>query len=277
MKKNLEKIFASASVVVAIVLIMILLVTAFGGISLDEFNSKLVRGLLITLGVLYILLSTVVLTLAFTSNEVIKEITMRSEQEGSVKATIAVVRKMTKDTCAQVEGVKCTRVSIITNDYGVRLRVEVKIKDKDVAETELLVRGMLEDKFAGALGFRFHSIEIKITSLQSKYEINKEAVDQKVATKLAAIKEEAVKIAESVENADEAETAEITTAIAESAEAIALNDEATKEADATAELTELPEVETANDEIETAESDIENDDTISPINTTKNVVDDTNN
>ncbi|MEG1528812.1 MAG: hypothetical protein RR405_00530 [Clostridia bacterium] len=277
MKKNLEKIFASASVVVAIVLIMILLVTAFGGISLDEFNSKLVRGLLITLGVLYILLSTVVLTLAFTSNEVIKEITMRSEQEGSVKATIAVVRKMTKDTCAQVEGVKCTRVSIITNDYGVRLRVEVKIKDKDVAETELLVRGMLEDKFAGALGFRFHSIEIKITSLQSKYEINKEAVDQKVATKLAAIKEEAVKIAESVENADEAETAEITTAIADSAEAIALDDEATKEADTTAEPTELPEFETANDEIETAESDIENDDTISPINTTKNVVDDTNN
>ncbi|MEG2274719.1 MAG: hypothetical protein RSC44_05235 [Clostridia bacterium] len=277
MKKNLEKIFASASVIVAIVLIMILLVTAFGGISLDEFNSKLVRGLLITLGVLYILLSTVVLTLAFTSNEVIKEITMRSEQEGSVKATIAVVRKMTKDTCAQVEGVKCTRVSIITNDYGVRLRVEVKIKDKDVAETELLVRSMLEDKFAGALGFRFHSIEIKITSLQSKYEINKEAVDQKVATKLAAIKEEAVKIAESVENADEAETAEITNSIAESAEEIVINDEATKEADETAELAELPEVEAANDEIEVAEGDITSDDEIDTLNTTKNVVDDTNN
>ncbi|MEG1663402.1 MAG: hypothetical protein RR338_05385, partial [Clostridia bacterium] len=133
------------------------------------------------------------------------------------------------------------------------------------------------DKFAGALGFRFHSIEIKITSLQSKYEINKEAVDQKVATKLAAIKEEAVKIAESVENADEAETAEITNSIAESAEEIVINDEATKEADETAELAELPEVEAANDEIEVAEGDITNDDKIDTLNTTKNVVDDTNN
>ena len=44
MKKNLEKIFASCSVVVALILVMVLLVTAFGGISTDEFESQLVRG-----------------------------------------------------------------------------------------------------------------------------------------------------------------------------------------------------------------------------------------
>ena len=63
MKKNLEKIFASCSIVVAIILIMVLVVTAFGGIEATEFESKLVQGLIVTLAILYLVLAGVSLVL----------------------------------------------------------------------------------------------------------------------------------------------------------------------------------------------------------------------
>lgn len=202
MKKNLEKVFASASIVVAIVLIMILLVTAFGGIEFKEFESNLVRGLLITLGILYLLLAGISLTLVFLSNDAVKEIILRTEQKGSVRASIGVVRKMVKTTCADVEGLKCTKVGLVTDEYGVRLKVNVKVIDKDVVEIETYVRTLLEDVFLGALGFRFHTIEIKVTSLQPRYKVDKEKIDKAVAERLAEIKSDEEKLSEVIESAE---------------------------------------------------------------------------
>ena len=91
MKKNLEKIFASCSIVVAIILIMVLVVTAFGGIDASEFNSKLVRGLIITLAILYLVLSIISLVLIFVNSDVVKEITLRQEKGGSVRVTSNVI------------------------------------------------------------------------------------------------------------------------------------------------------------------------------------------
>ena len=73
MKKNLEKIFASCSIVVAIILIMVLVVTAFGGIEATEFESKLVQGLIVTLAILYLVLAVVSLVLIFVNSDVAKE------------------------------------------------------------------------------------------------------------------------------------------------------------------------------------------------------------
>ena len=91
MKKNLEKIFASCSIVVAVILIMVLVVAAFGGIEPDEFNSKLVRGLIVTLAILYIVLAVVSLVLIFVNSDVVKEITIRQEKGGSVRVSSKVV------------------------------------------------------------------------------------------------------------------------------------------------------------------------------------------
>ncbi len=190
MKKNLEKIFASASIIIAIVLIMILVVTAFGGISVEEFDNQLVRGLIITLGVLYIALSLLTLVFVFINQDAVKEITMRSEQEGSVKVTLAVVKRIVKKAVEPMEGVKCGKIGIVTNEYGVRLRVNIRIKDKDVVETETFVRAFLEEQFKGALGFRFHAIEIKVTALQAKFVAEKDVVDAKTQERLDVLKAE---------------------------------------------------------------------------------------
>lgn len=192
MKKNLEKIFASCSIVVAIILIMVLVVTAFGGIEAEEFNSKLVQGLLITLAILYILLSVVTLVLIFINSDVVKEITIRQDKGGTSRVSVGVITKLVKNTCKEIEGVKCQKVALVSNEYGVRLKVNVKVVDKDVVEAETYIRTLLEDVFDGEFGFRFSSIEIKVTALTPKYKVDHEAVQAKVDERLAQIKAEAI-------------------------------------------------------------------------------------
>ena len=211
MKKNLEKIFASCSIVVAFILIMVLVVTAFGGVDANEFNSKLVRGLIITLAILYLVLSIISLVLIFVNSDVVKEITLRQEKGGSVRVSSNVITKFVKTTCKQVEGVKCQKVALVSDEYG----------DKDVLETETYLRTLLEDVFLGEFGFKFSSIEIKVMALTPNYKADQAAVQAKVEKKLAEMKaqeeknaqneqsEESVESVESVENAESAEQAEV--------------------------------------------------------------------
>lgn len=221
MKKNLEKIFASCSIVVAIILIMVLVVTAFGGIDANEFNSKLVRGLIITLAILYLVLSIISLVLIFVNSDVVKEITLRQEKGGSVRVSSNVITKFVKNTCKQVEGVKCQKVALVSDEYGVRLKTNVKVVDKDVLETETYLRTLLEDVFLGEFGFKFSSIEIKVMALTPNYKADQAEVQAKVEKKLAEMKaqdeknaqneqsKENVENVESVENAESAEQAEV--------------------------------------------------------------------
>ena len=185
MKKNIEKILASAGLIIALVLIIILVVTAFGGIEQSEFDNKLVKGLIITLGVLYMVLGMSTLVMLFAGSDAVREITLRSEQGGSCKATLGVIRKLVKETFYGMEGVKTGKVTLIVNEYGVKLKVSVRITDRDVFETETYLRTLLEEVFKGALGFKFHAIEFKIVSLQARFKPDKDKVDAAVAEKVA--------------------------------------------------------------------------------------------
>ena len=189
MKKNLEKIFTLASVIVAIILIMVLIVTAFGGIKQEDFDNNLVKGLLFTLGLLYLVLSIVAVVLIFINSDVVKDVTLRTDKGGSVKVSAGVITKYVKSACAQVEGVKCKKVALVSDEYGVRLRVNVKVVDKDVIEVETYLRTLLEDMFLHEFDFSFKSIEFKVTSLVPKYEANKAEIDAEVQKKLEELRE----------------------------------------------------------------------------------------
>lgn len=257
MKKNLEKIFASCSIVVAVILIMVLVVAAFGGIEPDEFNSKLVRGLIVTLAILYIVLAVVSLVLIFINSDVVKEITIRQEKGGSVRVSSQVVSKLVKQTCKQVEGVKCQKVALVTDEYGVRLKLNVKVVDKDVVESETYVRTLLEDVFLGEFGFKFSSIEIKVMALTPKYKADEADIQSKVEAKLAQMKaeearQETVAGAETETVAEEApvdENAEDVQDVAEGTAARETVDEAVE-----GETEEADEAEAVDGEVEQAES-----------------------
>ena len=266
MKKNLEKIFASCSIVVAFILIMVLVVTAFGGVDANEFNSKLVRGLIITLAILYLVLAIISLVLIFVNSDVVKEITLRQEKGGSVRVSSNVITKFVKTTCKQVEGVKCQKVALVSDEYGVRLKTNVKVVDKDVLETETYLRTLLEDVFLGEFGFKFSSIEIKVMALTPNYKADQAAVQAKVEKKLAEMKaqeeknaqneqsEENVENVESVENAESAEQAEVQDGEAE----VEKQAEETVEVEAVEdESQEVAQDEAVEDEVENGEENAE--------------------
>lgn len=268
MKKNLEKIFASCSIVVAFILIMVLVVTAFGGVDANEFNSKLVRGLIITLAILYLVLSIISLVLIFVNSDVVKEITLRQEKGGSVRVSSNVITKFVKTTCKQVEGVKCQKVALVSDEYGVRLKTNVKVVDKDVLETETYLRTLLEDVFLGEFGFKFSSIEIKVMALTPNYKADQAAVQAKVEKKLAEMKaqeeknaqneqsEENVENVESVENAESAEQSEVQDGETEVEKQAEETETVEVEADED-ESQEVAQDEAVEDEVENGEENVE--------------------
>lgn len=261
MKKNLEKIFASCSIVVAFILIMVLVVTAFGGVDANEFNSKLVRGLIITLAILYLVLAIISLVLIFVNSDVVKEITLRQEKGGSVRVSSNVITKFVKTTCKQVEGVKCQKVALVSDEYGVRLKTNVKVVDKDVLETETYLRTLLEDVFLGEFGFKFSSIEIKVMALTPNYKADQAAVQAKVEKKLAEMKAQEEKNAqneqseENVENVENVESVEN----AESAEQAEVQDgETGKQAEETVEVEAVEDESQEGAQDEAVEDEVEN-------------------
>ena len=218
MKKNILRIFATASVVVALVFVIVLLVAAFGGIGEEDFNNGLVQGLFVALAIVFILLSAATLTFLFINDEAAKEIVLRADKEGATRTTVGVVKKIAKETVALVEGAKCTRCAIVANDYGVRLKITIKVKDIDVGDAERYVRACLEDAFLGKLNFKFYSIEIKVNQLKSKY-----AVD------VNKVKAESDAEAKAEECAETEPTADAVVETVAEAEVVATVDETTEE------------------------------------------------
>ena len=254
MKKNLEKIFTLASVVVAIILIMVLIVTAFGGIKTEDFDNGLVKGLLFTLAVLYIMLSIVAVVLIFINNDVVKDVTLRTDKGGSIKVSANVITKYVKSACMQVEGVKCKKVTLVSDEYGVRLKTDIKVVDKDVIEVETYLRTLLEDLFYNEFDFRFSSIEFKVTALVPKYEANQEEIEEQVAKKLEELKKaEEPEIAEEAteESAEEQAVEEIAEEAEQVQEEASASEESQEAEDAFEEPSELPQEE-ANAEAEEA-------------------------
>lgn len=233
MRKNIERILGAASIVIAFVLTVILLVTVFGGIEQSEFDNNLVKGLFITLAVLYFVLAGGLLAMLFGASDAVKEITLRSEQGGSCKATLGIIRKLVKESFRDIPGVKTGKVSLVVNEFGVKLRVSVKITDRDVFETETYLRTLLEETFAGALGFRFHAIEFRVVEFRAKFKPDAEKIDAEVREKVEAHTPNYASIPGAVEQKALVESDAEATAAAEEETLSAEADEAESAADET--------------------------------------------
>ena len=256
MRKNIERILGAASIVIAFVLTVILLVTVFGGIEQSEFDNNLVKGLFITLAVLYFVLAGGLLAMLFGASDAVKEITLRSEQGGSCKATLGIIRKLVKESFRDIPGVKTGKVTLVVNEFGVKLRVSVKITDRDVFETETYLRTLLEETFAGALGFRFHTIEFRVVEFRAKFKPDAEKIDAEVREKVEAHTPNYASIPGAVEQKTLVENDAEATAAAEEETLSAEADEAESAADETpaTESEEQPAADAEEEEIsETSE------------------------
>ena len=190
LKRNLEKIFTTAATILALILIIILLVIAYGGIDAKDLENSLVKGLFITLAIIFGLLATTALVLLFINDDAIKEITLRTNSAQKTRVTVFAVKKLVVKACSEIEGVKCKGIKLTTSDYGVKLKVKIAVKEKDIEQVEAYVRNMIKDIFANALGFAFSAIEIEIMKFEPAYKPNVAAIIAKADEELATKKEE---------------------------------------------------------------------------------------
>ncbi len=179
MKKNLAKIFVSASTVVALILIAVLWAAMFGGIEKGDFNS-LAKGMLIAISVLYMIIIAVTITIMFVEGENVKEVIIRMDQGGNVRVAASAFVKLIKDALKEIDGVKCKKIGLVSDGYGVRLKVSIKLVDKDVEETETYIRTLLEELFVEEFKYKFNSIDINIVHLVPNYKADEQKIKEQV-------------------------------------------------------------------------------------------------
>lgn len=189
MKKRIfDRILSVVGIILAICFAAVLLATIFGGIEYKEFDNSLVKGLFVAMTVLYLVIATLTVINLFSDGDVVKEIALDRSRSGSTKATASVIKSMTKKYIKTIEGVKCTKVTLILTEYGVNLRINIKVRDLEIKETTTFIKKLLDNVFDTTLDYRFHSIDFKVQTLKSNYappeeklreETQKEVIEQK--------------------------------------------------------------------------------------------------
>ena len=198
--------------------VIFMLMTVFGKVEPEEFDNSIVKTLCLALGGVFFAASVVEMVLMYSDNDAIKEILLHYQKGGTAKSSVSVVRKLTKENVKKIEGVKYRRCKVFAGEYGVRLKVWIAIKDRDMKDTEDLLRAILEDAFLGTLGFKFYAIDFHLKKIEAKYKVDVEKIKEQKA-------EEAAKAAEQEEPVQEIEApaeAEQETAVEEVVESEAV-------------------------------------------------------
>ncbi|NLZ24965.1 MAG: hypothetical protein GX891_00675 [Clostridiales bacterium] len=194
-KRVFDKIFAIGGALIAVLFITVLLIAVFGGFKneTDIFDNKLLQGLFMSLAVLYVLLMAGNIAYLFSDNDAVRSIILDAEKGGNTKVSSGVIKSLVRKNVATIPGVTCQRVSLILTEYGVRLKIALKINDREAQregqEICVLIKCLLEDVFENTLGYRFNAIDFKITSLKPQYEPDMDAIEQRAESELERMKE----------------------------------------------------------------------------------------
>ena len=213
MKKIFEKVVTITLGVISLFFVIMMLVTAFGGLELSDFDNSIVRALLICLAVIFAVLTGLAVFAAFQDNEKLSSVVLFKNKESATKATVAVVKRTAKRVVKEIPEAKLTKVQIVADDNGnVRLKVDVKLATDATMEVVTKVRALLIDTFANVFGIEFASIDFRIVKSKNSYVPSAAAVDERVEELKATVE---INKPEEVAEAAEAEAAEAPAEIAE--------------------------------------------------------------
>lgn len=213
MKKIFEKVVTITLGVISLFFVIMMLVTAFGGLELSDFDNSIVRALLICLAVIFAVLTGLAVFAAFQDNEKLSSVVLFKNKESATKATVGVVKRTAKRVVKEIPEAKLTKVQIVADDNGnVRLKVDVKLATDATMEVVTKVRALLIDTFANVFGIEFASIDFRIVKSKNSYVPSAAAVDQRVEELKATVE---INKPEEVAEAAEAEAAEAPAEIAE--------------------------------------------------------------
>lgn len=181
MKKIFEKVVTITLGVISLFFVIMMLVTAFGGLELQDFDNSIVRALLICLAVIFAVLTGLAVFAAFQDNEKLSSVMLFKNKESATKATVAVVKRTAKRVIKDIPEAKLTKVQIVADDNGnVRLKVDLKLSTDATMDVVTKVRATLIDTFANIFGIEFASIDFRIVKSKNSYVPSAAAVDKRV-------------------------------------------------------------------------------------------------
>ena len=162
MKKNFIKVFVVASVIIALIFVCISVITAYGGLTSEDYDNGLVKGLFTALAIAFVVLSAVSVIMLFAKSEYSREVVLNSSASGSTRTTAGVIDSVCRKTIKPLQGISFKKSNVLDNEFGVRLIVVVSLKDISVKEAETTVRNILNAAFKEYFDFTFYSIEIRV-------------------------------------------------------------------------------------------------------------------
>ncbi len=170
MKKYLSKITAIISGIFGLTFIILLICTAFGGLSAEDFDNGLVKALLFVFGGCYLLVTAAAIALQFGDRVTVREVQVAQGDGGNIKVTPAVVRSLIKKNISVLDGIKFRRLHLFLTEFGVQITVVVAYSDgRRVEETGAFLQKLITDVCERELDLSFHKINIKVVGFKSVY------------------------------------------------------------------------------------------------------------
>ena len=206
MKKLMSKITAIISAVFGLVFIILLITTAFGGLTSADFDNRLVKVLLFVFGGCYVL--TAVATIAFMFNErvTIKEVQVSHGGLGNIKVTPAVIKTLIKKNLKNLPGLSFNGMQLYMTEFGIQLAVAIKCSDgRRAEEAGVFVQALVADLCKKELDLEFHTINVKVSGFKSNYEPDVNAIEAQAKEASKSTKHTAVAIVNEETEAKEEE------------------------------------------------------------------------
>lgn len=193
MKKVFDKIISVTLGVVSLFFVLLMLVTAFGGLQQVDLDNNVVKALLITLAVIFALLTAFQVAISFRDDEKLNAVLLYKDKESSAKATVAVVKKTAKRVAKVMKAeAGIGKVQIVSDDAGnTRLKVDVKILTDRTEETSIKLRAILVESFKKIFGIEFSSIDFRIVKSKSTYVPGEAEVAARISELKANVKSDA--------------------------------------------------------------------------------------
>ncbi len=201
--RKLQKVLAITFFVLSFIFLLLDLLFIFNeSFTLEDMHNRIIRVIVIVLTVLFLGVGIAVIIEAFWNKEALSSIILYSDRASSVKVTKTVIKNIVKKNAALIEGVKTRGETLYLDENGgVRMSVNVTVKNNDVDYAVDRLRCLLFDAFYEILGVEFSKIDFRVTALQPKYVPDMQKVDEEAED----MKEKREKLAEAKKLLEEQE------------------------------------------------------------------------
>lgn len=195
MKNNFLKISIAIIIVIALIFIVTTAIIAFS-VSVNEvllFKQESIGfTLLVILAIAFVGLSVFVVINLFGNYLTTKTITLNSDVFSAISTNDKVMKRLIKRCVKALPHAKLVKAKITEDDKpGLKLAVQIKLKDCKIHEETQKLKFLLEDSFKKELDFCFNAITIKVSSFRHDFNPDVQKAEQYVLDKQA---EEACKV-----------------------------------------------------------------------------------